>query len=334
MAVGLVAAPAMGAPLIEAFNGYQLLQQRRFEQAEKAFRSGLELRPGSANLRSGLIQSILGQDQCERGVTLAWELRDKKAFNPNVADSIAACFSRALEFSEAVYWKSASIQIGRTTSEDYARLALFLFRSGEDEEAERVLEALETEHWRAWMTRAVVAVGRGKWEAADHALAMVDLLADEPVALRWIVAARLSLDLGDLEQAMEELERMSDFKGRSPQAFATRAEVYRRAGWLRDANAITLLRGPAYMRDRRWRMTVARVELDNGNIRFASKLIKAAVEKAPRDPEVVATAWYLAQHQGQTSLAAKFAEEYSAVQTSHWRTLESYLPVDRSGGEQ
>ena len=184
------------------------------------------------------------------------------------------------------------------------------------------------------MTRAIVAVGRGEWETAEHALAMVDLLSDEPVQLRWIVAARLSLDMGDMEQALEELERASGFKGRSPQTLATRAELYRRAGWLRDASGVTLLRGPAFMRDRRWRMTVARVELDNGNLRLARKLIKAAVELAPDDPEVVATAWYLAQHQGQTQVAERFALEYSEVQTSRWRTLESYLPAEKSGDDR
>ena len=130
MWVCVFAAPAFGAPLMEAFNGYQLLQQKRFEHAEKAFRTGLEQRPGSANLRSGLIQSILGQNRCEDGAQQAWELRDKKAFNRNVADSIAGCFARKLEFSEAIYWKSASIRIGVSDDEDEARLALFLFRHG------------------------------------------------------------------------------------------------------------------------------------------------------------------------------------------------------------
>jgi tetratricopeptide (TPR) repeat protein len=317
------------APLQQAFEGYRLLNQSRFGDAEVAFRRGLKDRPQSANLRSGLMQSVLGQNRCEEGREMAWKLREKKAFNRNVSDSISGCYARLQNFAEAVYWKEAALTVGGPQVEGWTRLALFRFRLGDDLGAEQALEeaeAMEPGVARPWLTRAVIAVGRGDLDAAERALEWFDLLADEDLQLRWIIAARLSLDLGDLPQALKDLNRAAALGNRTPRGLAVRAEVYRRGGQLEEASATVSVRGGAYMRDRTWRMVLARVRVDEGHLEAAGRLVKEALAEVAADPEVLASAWYLSQHLGETNGAAQYAKSYERVRTNPWRSLSSLLP--------
>ena len=322
-------AGASAAPVRQAFEGFRLLKQSRFEDAEAAFRRGLEARPQSANLRTGWVQAVLGQNRCEEGQDLAWRLREEKAFNRNVIDSLAGCFARLQDFAEAVYWKEAALTLGGPQVEGWMRLALFRFRLGDSWGAERALEeaeAMEPLVARPWLTRALHAVGRGDVDGAEEALAWFDLLTEEDLQLRWLIAARLSLDLGDLEQALEELNRASLLGTRTPSGLALRAEVFRWGGQLKEASAIVSTRGGAFMRDRTWRMVLARVRVDEGRLEASGRLVKQALAETPADPEVLASAWYLSQRLGETERAKQTARAHARVRINPWRTLTSLLP--------
>jgi uncharacterized protein HemY len=213
--------------------------------------------------------------------------------------------------------------------EGWTRLALFRSRLGDDLWAEQALEeaeAMEPLVAQPWLTRAVIAVGRGDLEGAEGALEWFDLFTEEDLQLRWIIAARLSLDLGDLEQALKDLNRAASLGSRTPRGLAVRVEVYRRGGQLNEASSMVSVRGGAFMRDRAWRMVLARVRMDEGHMEAARRLVKKALAEVPTDPEVLATAWYLSQRLGETSRAAKYAKSYERVRTSPWRSLSSLLP--------
>ncbi len=317
------------APLQQAFEGYRLLNQSRYGDAEAAFRRGLKDRPQSANLRSGLMQAVLGQNRCDEGREMAWSFRERKAFNRNVSDSVSGCYARLQDFAEAVYWKEAALTVGGPQVEGWTRLALFRFRLGDDLGAEQALEeaeAMEPLVAQPWLTRAVIAVGRGDLEGAEEALEWFDLFAEEDLQLRWIIAARLSLDLGDLEQALKDLNRAAALGTRTPRGLAVRAEVYRRGGQLNEASSTVSVRGGAFMRDRTWRMVLARVRVDEGRLEAAGRLVKKAMAEAPADPVVLASAWYLSQHLGETKKAAHYAKSYERLRTNPWRSLSSLLP--------
>jgi len=277
------------------------------------------------------MQAVLGQNRCGEGREMAWELREKKAFNRNVSDSISGCYARLQDFAEAVYWKEAALTVGGPHVEGWTRLALFRFRLGDDLGAENALEeaeAMEPLVAQPWLTRAVIAVGRGDMDGAEEALEWFDLLTEEDLQLRWIIAARLSLDLGDLDQALKDLNRAAALGTRTPRGLSIRAEVYRRGGQLNEASATVSVRGGAFMRDRAWRMVLARVRVDQGHLEAAGRLVKNAMAEAPSDPEVLASAWYLSQRLGETQRATNYAKSYERARTSDWRSLSSLLPGD------
>jgi len=303
-----------------------------FQKAENAFRAGLEKRPDSANMRAGLMQAVAGQNHCAEAADLAWSLRDKKAVTAPVASSMAGCFARSEDYAEAEYWQQFALATGESKVEDWTRLALFQFRLGDDAIADASLEkawALEPMHWRVSLVRAIVASGRGDWEACQHALESVDILADRDRQIRWMVAAQLSMDLGDLEQAFQELKHAATLGDRSPTLMALRAEAYRRAGWLEDARRVTIAQAPSNMSSLRFRLAIARVEADDGATVRPRSILKKALEAHPRMPLVLSTAWYVAWIQGQESIAQDFAARYERVRTSPLRDLRNLIPAGR-----
>ena len=320
---------ASGAPLKEAFVGYRHLKEGRHQAAATSFRKGLLKRPDSANLKSGLVRALAAQGDCGESGDMAWDLREKRAMNAPVARAVAGCFARIDAFGEAVYWQEFSLMVGDHEAEHWTRLALYQFRKGDDAAALLSLETanlLEPMNRRGVLVRAMVAAGRGRWEEAESYLQELDLLADSDLQIRWLVAAQISLDLGDLPRALEELERAAQFKNRSPGLMALRAEAYRRAGWLEDARQVTMARAPANMGSLGFRLAIARVEADRGDIGAAQSIVVAALHNAPAMPSVLSTAWYVFRVGGQEELARGFAKRYHRVQTSPLRQLQNLVP--------
>jgi tetratricopeptide (TPR) repeat protein len=286
-------------------------------------------RPDSANLKAGLVQALAGQGDCWESDEMAWELREKRAMNAPVARAVAGCFARIDAFGEAVYWQEFSLAVGEHEAEHWTRLALYQFRQGDDVSAHRSLEAseqLEPMNWRGGLVRAMVATGRGHWEEAERLLQELDRLAGSDLQIRWIVAAQISLDLGDLSQALEELEWAAQFKSRSPNLMALRAETYRRTGWLGDARRASMARAPANMSSLGFRLAIARVEADSGEVGVALPIVLAALEVAPAMPSVLSTAWYVSLVAGREELAREYARRYHLVQTSPLRQLQNLVP--------
>ena len=157
------------------------------EQAELLYRRLLELRPGNAGARNNLAQCLLERGQSDEALTIWRELAQDDAQNADVREAAALNRIRAL------------------------------LRRGERDMAEEECRALckaRPDNDAARRMLARICVARGDVRAGLEQARQI-LMTDPGEAQGWLRLAALTAKGGDLEAALELLERGSD-KARNP----------------------------------------------------------------------------------------------------------------------
>jgi Tfp pilus assembly protein PilF len=325
--LGLVSGP-QAAPIEASLRGYRYLGRRRFLAAASEFRQGLVQHPDHPFMTMGLAQALMGMNRCEEGLELALDRRGRRAFNVDVANATAACFARAGNYTEAVYWKEEALYQDATKARDWANLALYHFRNGDEHLGEIALdEALEIDPVSPAvpLVRARVAIRVGDVDAADLAFQEYDSLSSQNTQMRSYLEGLLCLDLGHLSEAFDASAAANSFGTEFPGGPTLKAEVARRAGYLNMAGA-TLGRSsvrPSYQQMAR--VIQARLFADRGRFDDAEALVERSLAHSPFDPEALASAWYLAQARGWEEEARRYENAYEEIQTNPLRTLEKLL---------
>lgn len=314
---------------VAVFPGVRMLQDGRYKQALAAFMELHEEHPDNRRLHLLIGQAYFAMNDCAAGEDWVLEHRKRPAFRIRTAALIAACRARQGGYAEAVYWQEEAVLLDADTASTWALLGIYRYRQGDFWGAEEALDeayALDPTDMRLLYAYATIALSDGNHDNIDQ---LIQNLRDHPQGAlhSYVLEARLELDLGNPVLAADAGHKAvrRDFSGAS--GLVVKAEALRRQGDWRQAGDLLQRRARGFkQRPAMWAVQ-ARVWIDDGDFGSAHDIIDAAVVANPYDPELVATAWYLARAEGDAEGMASWAELYDVLQPNPYRPLTALVPI-------
>ena len=301
------------------------------EQAVAIFEEGLKKRPRSKKLLVGLIRSKLRLNQCEESLQLLMPVRHTRVANRQVLEGLAACFCRFGDYQEAVYWAEERAYLAPPKADAFANLASYRLGAGDRAGARAAMaraEALDPLSESLLQTRLQVAIGKGQVEQADLLFQELDRIQPVRSQMNWFLRTRLALDLGDYNEAVEASEACLVLGFQFSPIRALRGEIFRRLGLIEEAEkSLTTVYASAPGVVGLKAMEV-RLLADQGLFSEAHELLRELQGTSPVRPDVVASAWYLAQVEGDVEEAARRKAMYEVVQFNPYRSLERLIPFE------
>lgn len=304
------------------------LREGRPARAAAAFRGRLEARPDDPVARIGLAESYARTGRCGEALELLGSLRETSARARTVDGDCALRAGRPVEaatsYAEALAldptWGAARVGLALAASAagdgvDGLLPEILLQPRGE------ILEGL---------VAAQAAYDGGEEELDARLLELRRLLGGRGGARLAILDGRRWLDLDDPWTAAHGLREAARRHVQDPRVALWYAEALRRLG---DApGARDLLDRPVARRladDVHARAILARLEADEGRLDLA--LARLAPVASSLDPEVIASAWYLAAAAGDAAAAERHARRWRGVGRGRGG-LEALVPLHRREG--
>ncbi len=312
--------------------GVLRMQNGDFVGALEIFESVLDGEPDNRRLHMLIGEALLSMNECDEGRDRVLSHRTRPAFRLQLPRMLAACYARHGDYSEAVYWQEEAALVDSRSALVWALLGLYRYRQGDywgADEALREAASIDPNEMRLSYAYASMALTEG-----DHS--EIDILitrlrnSELGYAPSWVLEARLELDLGNPVLADRAAQQAVRKNWRAATGLELRAEALRRHG---DGDGAELLlergRDLYSQRPTLWAVQ-ARVWVDARNLAEAEELLEHALEQSPYDPELMASAWYLARARGDADEMELWAQRYEAAQVNHLRTLSALVPLTES----
>ena len=314
--------------------GERAIDAGSYEVAVKAFEEGLDRKPRSKRFLSGLIRAKAHLNHCEEAEELLLTQQHTRVANREVLEALSACFARTGAYTDAVYWQQERVLLAPPTVEAYASLASFYLGQGDRFAAREAFDrAVELDPFDAsvFALKLQIAIGKGFVDEADRLFEEWERSEPNRSQMNWYLRARLALDVGDIEGAMEHSEKSVLMGLQFSPVRVLRAEMYRRLGLLSNANeAVNTIAkknvGVVGMDSVR-----VRILADEGNFRKAEEALARLEKSAPLRADVVASAWYLAHEMGDEEEMRLLEQLYSLVQSNPYRSLQRLIPIAKAG---
>lgn len=326
------AGQAMRALGPDVFIGLRALENGRPDQALSAFKVLLDEHPDSARLQLFVGQAHLEMNDCDEGERWVVPNQTRPAFQVGYSEMLAGCHARRLDYSSAEYWQEVAVALNPTDPVQICRLALYRYRMGDERAAQELLDEaaeLKPNHTAVWHTRGLIALTEGRHDEVEEIIEKLHGLPRGPHQA-LVLEARLELDLGNAIAAGELAHQANRKDMNSSAALVLRGEAERRIG--DPIQAITLLSRRAKVYDERPRMwaSLIRAHADLGDVAEAASILDEALALDATDPEIIASAWYLARARGDTIEMTRLSARYDLLQTNPYRRLDMLVPYTES----
>jgi len=307
------------------------LQKRKYRMAISIFKQALAVRPDAYGTQTYLGQAYASLHRCDEALPLLTPNVHRKAFTADTALLVARCFDTVGNVGEALYWADQAELLEPQRADIQAGVGWYHYINGEPDGSamlERSLELGPTDP-ATLATAGLVGLYDGDIDVVESAIVELRAVPGRRLATVFFLEGLLELDLGNATKA--ELLFGRSFwrdKGYIP-TIVYMGEAARRQGNFDEC--IYVLDnfgapGPE-IREARTRSIRARAQVDRGDLIAARALVDAALVEDALDPEVVASAWYLARAEGDEAAVAMWAERYALLNSSRLRTLEQLIPL-------
>lgn len=324
-----LAKPVPKMPSRAIMTGEMALEKGQPDQAIAIYEAALKKRPQSKKLVVALIRAKVRLNMCEESSDLLMGYRGTRVVNGQVLEGLAACFSRLGDYAEAVYWAEERVLLAPPKAAAYASLSSYLRGAGDRLGAIEVLalaEELQPLAEVVLITRLQVAIGKGDVTEADLLFGELDRYEGKRSQMNWLLRAKLALDLGDYKGALAASEECLKIRFQFSPVQALRAELFRRLGQVENAESTLTTVYAKALGVVGLQAIQIRVFADQGLYAEAHDLLASLQELSPLRPDVVASAWYLAQVEGDLGEAERRRAMYALVQFNPHRRLENLLP--------
>ncbi len=314
------------APDGTARAGAQLLRRGQAKAAVEVLERNLAVAPNNVVIHLTLARAYARVGRCADALTHVDAWLESPAFDVNTAISASNCATHLGMSEDAVRYDRAGLLVEPDNVRLLTLLAVDLDAVGDVagvEDAFAALVVANRDRDTSAFARASLARRRGDMDALDVELALwarQDRSSDEIVRLR--AEALLDQDApGEALVAMAGMQR----RRKGPAGRQVRAEALRRVGAPVAALAeLDTPRGGEPLDGPEADAVRIRAWVDLGDLDAAQATLDAQGDV--RDPDLLASAWYLARARGDVAEAATLEARWRAVEPSRIRTLTQLLP--------
>lgn len=310
---------------MRAARGNMFLRQGSPRAAVASFRKQLEASPDSTALHIGLGKSLARIGRCEEALDHLWPYVGTLPFGSDAALAASTCSSRIGLLDDAVYFDRIAVDLDPTSARALTNLALDLSAAGDEAGAAAALDELlflRPERDASHYARAVLALRVGDLDLFDSVVEAWERNDGPSLDLRRL-QAQAWLDMDNPPAAMEALENVRRMRN-GQQVRHLRAEAQRRVGYTDDAAAYLEDRPQSVLEGVDSDAVRVRVHVDQGDLAIAHEVL--AGYDVVDDPELIASAWYLAAAEGRASELPALEEAYEQARTSPLRELRHLVP--------
>lgn len=307
--------------------GNALLKKRKNVMAAEMYRKQLATDPESVAAHVGLGKSLARQGRCELALEELAPYADTRPFGADAALLAAICSHRIGFLEDALLYDRLAVELDPDNARAWSNYALDLDEWGDPVGVDEILERLDVlgndGRDGSLYARAVLALRKGDIDEFDVLTQFWAREGRSKEELRRLLAQSW-LDMGDPLAALAVVESVRKLN-RSYQEQWLRAEAYRRLGEpetaleLIDRHGKRPLQGTAAEAER------IRAYVDLGRIADAHEALHAVGDVS--DEEIVASRWYVARSQGDTSAQAAAELEYASLRPSPLRKVEYLVPI-------
>ncbi len=319
------------APDGTARTGLSMLRAGKPRAAIAALEANLALAPDSLPIQVALGRAYGRIGRCTTAIAYLDATRDAPVFDVLAAMAGALCAGRLGLLDDALDYEVRGLAIEPDDVRLLTTYALDLARAGDTVGSEAAVVALVVAHPKrdaSAFARASLALQEGDLVALDVELALwerADRDTDEVARLR----AQAALDVDDPLVALREIDAMRRLR-HGPNVRQLRAEAWRRLG--AAGSALGELDGPrnGVLEGPDVDAVRVRALVDLGQLDEAAALLvlNGGDDTSRREPDMLASAWYLARARGDAGAQARYAAAWRAAEPSRVRTLELYVPLD------
>ncbi len=319
------------APDGTARSGLAMLRAGKPRAAIASLEANLALAPDSQPIQMALGRAYGRIGRCDRAMGYLDATRDAPGFDAIAAMAGALCAGRLGLLEEALAYEERGLSVEPDDVRLLTTYALDLARAGDAGGSEAAVDALVVAHPKrdaSAFARASLALQEGDLDALDVELALwerADRDTDEVSRLR----AQAALDLDDPRSALREIDAMQRLR-HGPNVRQLRAEAWRRLG--APGSALGELDGPrnGVLEGPDVDAVRVRALVDMGQLDEAAALLSlnGGDDVSRREPDMLASAWYLARARGDAGAQARYAAAWRSAEPSRLRTLELYVPLD------
>ncbi len=318
-------ADATAAPFADS-----MLQRGRYRMAAQEYRRALEDDPDDPELLLGEARAWAGLGWCGQALPVFEKLRDSAAFDDSAALAAGACLSDDARHVDAVAMFEEAVVLSGGGTGAWVELAWAAFVADDQPLFDAITDAQVADdplHRGTLLLLAARAWRDGDLLAMDWYLE--DLRDQQPRAPKAdLLTGWAALELGDNDAAIQALRGPNRFaRMRLPEISTWLAEANRRAARFREAQRIV-------EQDLRERVVPPtrqalrlRLQADLEGPAAARQAADALLDAHPFEPELIATAWYVAERAGDTVRAQALRERYDSAVPSGRRPLDRLLPT-------
>lgn len=310
--------------------GETLLKQGNFRAALSSFEQEIAASPDSVAAHVGRGKALARLGRCGEALTELWQWVGTKPFGDEAALLASVCSSRLGLLDDSLFFSQMAVEIDPENTRALTQYALDLAAVGDLYAADEVigrLEVVRPDRDASLYVKAVLALRAGDIEEFDR---VVFFWPDDRNSQRDLarLEAQSWLDMDDPIQVIASIKQIKRIR-RGKTATWLRAEAVRRLDmpeegleYLESKNARG---GDASDAD----AVRARVLADLGDLAGAQELVDRYADDV--DPDIVATAWYLARKRGDAPAMADYAALYERVRVSPLRDLDQLVPWSERG---
>lgn len=305
--------------------GNLFLQYGGFRAASNSFRKQLEKQPDSAAAHVGLGKALARMGMCAEALEHFAPYVGTVPFTMEVALSASTCANRLGLLWDAIYYDQIAIDLNPDSIRALTSLALNLSAAGDEIGAEEVLERLlllREDRDASAYARASLALRAGNLDEFDIVIATWER-EDRPALDFRRLQAQAWLDLDNplgVEQVLGHVARMRG----GDQVRFLRAEAQRRLGYSDEATLHLASRPQSVLEGVDSDAVRVRIHADEGEFTKAHELL--AQYDGLSDPDILASAWYLAAAEGHRAELPALEAAYERSQASPLRQLSHLVP--------
>jgi tetratricopeptide (TPR) repeat protein len=301
------------------------LKQGNFRAAAAGFRQELEKTPDAVAAHVGLGKALARLGRCDEALTELWPQVGTKPFGDEAALLASICSSSLGIEEDALYFAEMAAEMDPGNPRALTQYALVLDKRGDADRAERVigqLQVLPGPKDASLYARSVLALRAGDIDEFDR---LTFFWPDDRSSQRDLqrLEAQSWLDIGDPIQVVSSIKTIQRMR-RGRASTWLRAEAVRRMGDPKEASDLLNSRNAREGEGSDSDAVRARVLADLGDLVGAQALIDQYAHEV--DPELVASAWYVARSAGDKAAMKDYAAIYHREQVSPLRTLRQLIP--------
>lgn len=301
------------------------MQGGSMRSAIRLYEKQVERNPDAPAPNVALGRAYAKAGYCRKALDRLWPWVGTVPFGHRAALAASTCSARLGLHADAILFDRIALEEKPGSTGALTAYALDLYAVGDLVSAGEVMEMLAIglpgPRDRSYFVLASEAVRGGDVDTFDTILQLWAREGTTPSEAHRL-SAQLWLDLDDPREALRTLGA----RGRQVALRPMRAEAERRLGEPDEALRTLDMRVRGHAEGILADAVRARVLVDLGELDEADAVLDEW--EGTEEPELVASAWYLAHARHDDAAAARLAETYGIVQESRLRTLDRLAPLD------